>query len=74
MGRAKKQLIHQFHNFFFHISKCLASKKEKTLQLKKKKKKKKKEKKKKKKKKKAIFMNIYTNIYTNIICDNNDSK
>ena len=64
MGRAKKQLIHQFHNFFFHISKCLASNSEKTLQLKIT----------KKKKKKAIFMNIYTNIYTNIICDNNDSK
>ena len=64
MGRAKKQLIHQFHNFFFHISKCLASNSEKTLQLKIT----------KKKKKKAIFMNIYTNIYTSIICDNNDSK
>ena len=64
MGRAKKQLIHQFHKFFFHISKCLGSNSEKTLQLNIK----------KKKKKKAIFMNIYTNIYTNIICDNNDSK
>ena len=42
MGRAKKQLIHQFHNFFFHISKCLASNSEKTLQLKITKKKKKK--------------------------------
>ena len=42
MGRAKKQLIHQFHNFFFHISKCLASNSEKTLQFKITKKKKKK--------------------------------
>ena len=48
MGRAKKQLIHQFHNFFFHISKCLASNSEKTLQLKIT----------KKKKKKAIFIKI----------------
>ena len=68
MGRAKEQLIHQFHKFFFHISKCLGSNSEKTLQLKITKKKK------KKKKEKAIFINIYTNIYTNIICDNNDSK
>ena len=30
---AMKQSTHQFHNFFFHISKCLACNAEKTLQL-----------------------------------------
>ena len=31
---AMKQSTHQFHNFFFHISKCLACNAEKLLQLK----------------------------------------
>ena len=33
MDRAMKQLTHQFHKIFFHISKCLACNAEKTLQL-----------------------------------------
>ena len=34
MDRAMKKSIHQFHNFFFHISKYLACNAEKALQLK----------------------------------------
>ena len=34
MDRAMKQLTHQFHEIFFHISKYLACNAEKTLQLK----------------------------------------
>ena len=58
-----KQLAHQFHKIFFHISKCLACNAEKTLQLKI-----------TKKMNIANFLNIYTNIYTYVICDKNDSK
>ena len=35
MDQVMKQPTHQFHNIFFHISKCLACNAEKTLQLKK---------------------------------------
>ena len=59
-----KQSTHQFHNIFFHISKCLAWSAEKTLQLKIT----------KKRMNVANFINIYTNIYTYILCDENDSK
>ena len=51
MDRAMKQLTHQFHKKFFHISKCLACNSEKTLQLKI-----------TKKMNIANFINIYTNI------------
>ena len=64
MDHAMKQLTHQFHKMFFHISKCLACNAEKTLQLKIT----------KKRMNKANFINTYTNIYTCIICDKNYSK
>ena len=59
MDCAVKQLTHQFHKIFFHISKCLACN---TVENN------------KKRVNKANFINIYTNTYTYIICDENDSK
>ena len=63
-NRAMKQPTHQSHKIFFHISKCLASNAEKTLQLK------------ITKKRMNInnFINTYTSIYTYILCDETESK
>ena len=64
MDCAVKQLTHQFHKIFFHISKCLACNTVKSITVENN----------KKRVNKANFINIYTNTYTYIICDENDSK
>ena len=64
MDRAMKQLTHQFHKRFFHISNSLAFNAEKTPQLKIT----------KKRMNIANFINIYADIYTYIISHENDSK
>ena len=64
MGRAMKQSTHQFHQIFFHISKCLACNVEENITVEDN----------KKRMNITNFKNIYTNIYTYIICDKNDSN
>ena len=64
MHRAMKQLTHQFHKRFSHVSNLLACKAEKTLQLKIT----------KKIMNIANCLNIYANVYTYTKCDENDSK